>query len=261
MERPTVLVTGAGSGLGLAVIEALAARDVQVVATARRRESTEMIEGRLRARGTPVTTDRLDVLDAASAAEVIGRHRPDVVVNNAGTAALGPLLEVDDEDAAAQFDLHAVAPVRLARLAAPHMRERGRGRIVNVSSALASTPLPGTGWYGAAKAALASLTDTLRVELAGDGIDVVLVDLGAVDTPIWDDAAEDTDGRWRALTSFARPLFTDVGAAASVVVSATCDEHPRWRYRSGLGATALALAEVLPRPVRDPIARAVFALG
>jgi NAD(P)-dependent dehydrogenase (short-subunit alcohol dehydrogenase family) len=261
MERPTVLVTGAGSGLGLAVVEALAARDVAVVATARRRESVDMLDERLRVLGTPVATDQLDVLDADNAADVIDRHRPDVVVNNAGTAALGPVLEVDDDDAAAQFDLHAVAPVRLTKLAVPHMRQRGHGRIVNVSSALASTPLPGTGWYGAAKAALASLTDTLRVELAGDGIDVVLVDLGAVDTPIWDDAAEDTDGRWRSLTSFARPLFTDVVAAADVVAHAACDEHPRWRYRSGLGATTLALAEVLPRPVRDHVARAVFALG
>jgi NAD(P)-dependent dehydrogenase (short-subunit alcohol dehydrogenase family) len=261
MERPTVLVTGAGSGLGLAAVEALAARGAAVVATARRTESVEMLGERMQALGTPVTTDLLDVLDAGSAAEVIDRHRPDVVVSNAGTAALGPVLEVDDDDASAQFELHAVAPVRLARLAVPHMRERGHGRIVNVSSALASTPLPGTGWYGAAKAALASLTDTLRVELAGDGIDVVLLDLGAVDTPIWDDAAEETDGRWRALTSFARPLFTDVVAAAEVLADAACDEHPRWRYRSGLGACALAWAEVLPRPVRDPVARAVFALG
>lgn len=261
MERPTVLVTGAGSGLGLAAVEALAARDVAVVATARRAESVEMLAERMRALGTPVATDLLDVLDANTAAEVVARHRPDVVVSNAGTAALGPVLEIDDEAAAAQFAIHALAPVRLARLAVPHMRAKGGGRIVNVSSALASTPLPGTGWYGAAKAALASLTDTLRVELAGDGIDVVLVDLGAVDTPIWDDAAEDTDGRWRALTSFARPLFTDVVAAAEVVAHAACDPHPRWRYRSGLGAAALGAAEVLPRWVRDPVTRAVFALG
>jgi NAD(P)-dependent dehydrogenase (short-subunit alcohol dehydrogenase family) len=261
MERPTILVTGAGSGLGLAAVEALAARGASVVATARRPESVAMLADRMRALGTPVATDLLDVLDPGSATEVIDRHRPDVLVSNAGTAALGPVLDVDDDDAGDQFAIHAVAPVRLARLAVPHMRERGHGRIVNVSSALASTPLPGTGWYGAAKAALASLTDTLRVELAGDGIDVVLVDLGAVDTPIWDDAAEATDGRWRALTSFARPLFTDVVTAAEVVADAACDRHPRWRYRSGLGATALALAEVLPRPVRDPVARAVFALG
>ena len=261
MDRPTVLITGAGSGLGLAAVEVLAARGVDVVATARREESVAMVEERLRILSTPVVTERLDVLDAAAAAEVVGRHRPDVIVNNAGTAELGPVLEVSDEAAARQFELHAVAPVRLARLAVPHMRARGRGRIVNVSSALASTPLPGTGWYGAAKAALASLTDTLRVELAGDGVDVVLVDLGAVDTPVWDDASEAGDRRWHSLTSAARPFFTDVGSAAAVVAAAVCDEHPRWRYRAGLGATTLAVAEVLPRPVRDPITRALFSLG
>lgn len=261
MERPTVLVTGAGSGVGLAAVEALAERGVDVVATARRSESLEMLDERLRALGTPVTTARLDVLDAEQAAEVVGRHRPDVVVNNAGTAELGPVLEVADEDAARQFALHAIAPMRMARLAAPAMRARGRGRVVNVSSALASTPLPGTGWYGAAKAALASLTDTLRVELAADGIEVVLVDLGAVDTPIWDGATEGGDGRWHDLASAARPFFTDVAAAASVVADAACDRHPRWRYRAGLGATTLAFAEVLPRPIRDPITRALFSLG
>src|SRR5687767_13101121 len=138
MDRPTVLVTGAGSGLGLAVVEALAARDVVVVATARRAESVQMLDERLEALGTPVTTDRLDVLDEAMAGEVIDRHRPDVVVNNAGTATLGPVLEIEPDEAAAQFDLHAVAPIRLARFAVPHMRRRSRGRIVNVSSALAS---------------------------------------------------------------------------------------------------------------------------
>jgi NAD(P)-dependent dehydrogenase (short-subunit alcohol dehydrogenase family) len=261
MDRPTVLVTGAGSGLGLAAVEVLASRGADVVATARRVESVEMLEDRLRALGTPVTAGRLDVLDAGQAAEVVARHRPDVVINNAGTAELGPVLEVSDEDAARQFELHAVAPVRLTRLAVPHMRARGRGRIVNVSSALASTPLPGTGWYGAAKAALASLTDTLRVEVAGDGIDVVLVDLGAVDTPIWDDATQGGDRRWHTLTSAARPFFTDVQAAAERVADAACDEHPRWRYRAGLGATTLAVAESLPRPIRDPIARTLFGLG
>lgn len=260
-DPPTVLVTGAGSGLGLAAAEAIAARGATVVATARRAESVDMLRERFRALGTTVLVDRLDVLDPAACADVIDRHRPEVLVNNAGTAALGDVLEVGDDEALAQFAVHAVAPARLARLAHAHMAPRGRGRIVNVSSALASTPLPGTGWYGAAKAAMASLTDTLRVELAGVGIEVVLVDLGAVDTPIWDDASADGDRRWAHLTAAARPLFTDVQVAADVVADAACDAHPRWRYRSGLGAVALGVAEVLPRWARDPLARAVFALG
>src|SRR5437588_91587 len=84
--------------------------------------------------------------------------------------------------------------IGLARLALPHMRERGEGRIVNMSSifGLATTPL--TGWYQASKHALEALSDALRVETAGFGVKVILVEPGGFDTGIWDEWHAETEG-------------------------------------------------------------------
>jgi len=152
-----------------------------------------MIEERFGVLDLDVTAELLDVTDAEQAAEVIGRHKPGALVNNAGDATFAPLLEVDDDEARDQLELLVVAPMRLARLAAEAMRKRGDGgRIVVVSSALATVPFPSTGWYSGSKAALSSLTDTLRVELAEHGIRVVRVELGAIDTPVWETFLEAT---------------------------------------------------------------------
>src|SRR5207302_10097331 len=95
----------------------------------------------------------------------------------------------------AALETMVLAPTRLARLALPHMRTAGGGRIVNVSSiyGVATTPL--TGWYQAAKHALEAVSDALRVEVAGAGIHVALVEPGGFDTDIWEDANADLAGR------------------------------------------------------------------
>lgn len=254
-----VLITGASSGVGLAAAEAIARRGASVVATVRNADDFAMIEGRFGALGLPVRPAYLDITDAKQAAEVIDEHRPGVLVNNAGDATFAPLLEVDDDDAIAQLDLLVVAPTRLVRLAATHMRAQGGGRIVNVSSALATVPLPSTGWYSASKAAISSLTETLRMELADHDITVIRVELGAIDTPIWDDASDATDKAdgpsFGAVTGAVRPLFTDVEAAAATVARAACDEHPRALYRAGLGAHMLSVVARAPACLRDPALR------
>src|SRR5207248_7028969 len=112
-------------------------------------------------------------------------------VNNAGYSNMGAVEDVSDEEARDQLDAMVLAPIRLARLALPHMRQQGGGRIVNVSSiyGVATTPL--TGWYQAAKHALEAVTDALRMEVAGAGIHVALVEPGGFDTGIWEDATSD----------------------------------------------------------------------
>src|SRR5204862_264547 len=87
-----------------------------------------------------------------------------------------------------------VAPMRLARLALPVMRERGEGRIINVSSIYGRTTTPLTGWYQATKHALEALSDALRMEVASSGVKVVLVEPGGFKTGIWEDFARDVEG-------------------------------------------------------------------
>ncbi|MBA2280572.1 MAG: SDR family NAD(P)-dependent oxidoreductase [Actinomycetota bacterium] len=271
MGEPTVLVTGASSGIGLATVEALAERGARVVAGVRREESAAMVEERMGLLDLAVTTALLDVTDDGTMAKVIAEHSPDVLVNNAGDAALGEVLELDDDEIRGQFDVHVFAAVRLIRLAVPHMRGLGEGRIVNVSSLLSGAPLPFTGWYAAAKAAMHTINDVLRVELEPYGVDVVLVDCGAIDTPAWASAGADVAGdgdpasgparrRWQGLTRLARPFFGDAALAGRTVAKAALDECPRAVYRTGFGAHALALADLAPSAVRDRVTRSVFDL-
>jgi short-subunit dehydrogenase len=254
----TVLITGTSAGVGLAAAEAVAARGAEVVATVRSDDDATMVQERMQLLGLEVTTALLDVTDADQCAEVIERHPPEVLVNNAGAAPFAPLMEVADDDALDLLRLLTVAPLRLARLAATSMRQRDGGRIVDVSSALATQPIPLSGWYSAAKAATSSLTETLRMELAGDDIEVVRVELGAVDTAIWDDTGDGLDGdhrRFARVTRALRPLFSDATVAAATVAEAALTPRPKALYRAGFGTTLLSAASHAPAAVRDPFFR------
>src|SRR2546422_9645375 len=117
------------------------------------------------------------------------------LVNNAGYTNTGAVEDVDDDDVRHQLETMTVAPMRLARLALPAMRAAGRGRIVNVSSIFGRTTTPLTGWYQAAKHALEAVSDALRIEVAKDGIKVVLVEPGGFRTGIWEENQRDVDRR------------------------------------------------------------------
>src|SRR5437588_8003460 len=151
------------------------------------------------------------------------------------------------------------------------MRVAGGGRIVNVSSiyGVASTPL--TGWYQAAKHALEGVSDALRVEVAGAGIHVALVEPGGFETDLWEDATSDLANREdspyrtayeRSLAGIrlSRPLRGHPGRVARVIGQAMTSRLPRARYLVGADAMAMATVErVVPTMVRDRITR--LALG
>jgi short-subunit dehydrogenase len=164
-----------------------------------------------------------------------------------------------------------LAPMRLARLALPKMRARGDGRIVNVSSIAGLTTAPLAGWYSAAKHALEAVSDALRMEVAGGGIKVVLVEPGGFRTGIWEDAERDAkkregsafttayDRSLRAM-QLGQPLMGQPSQVAKVIGHAVASSHPRSRYLVGVDAQAMALAQrVTPTAIRDRITR--LALG
>lgn len=173
IEGSIALVTGGQRGLGRAFVEEFLRRGAtKVYATARRpEESTD-------ARVVPLA---LDVTDAESVAAVAARATDvNIVVNNAGLLIPAPLLTADIADVVATFDTNVFGPLRIAQAFAPTLATNGGGALVDIHSVLSW--LAGSAAYGASKAAIWSLTNSLRVELAGQGTQVVGVHLGFADT-------------------------------------------------------------------------------
>ena len=167
-----VLVTGGSSGIGLATVKRLAARDHRVFTASRRPTRTPLPQG-----VTPVVFDVAapDAVGALVAEVVDAAGTIDVLVNNAGAGGVQPLEDTTDEDAHRLLEVNVFGPMRLARAVIPVMRAQGGGRIINVSSMNDSLPAPFGGWYSASKAALTSLSYVLRAELRAHDIHVTVV--------------------------------------------------------------------------------------
>ena len=266
------LTTGANSGIGLATVLELARGGLRSVGTVRSRDKAREVAAAAAAAELEVETAVLDVTDAAACARVIERYRPYAIVNNAGYSLTGAVEDVGDQEVRKGLETMVVAPMRLARLALPYMRERSGGRIVNVSSIFGVTTTPLTGWYQACKHALEAVSDALRAEVADAGVKVVLVEPGGIRTGIWHEAEDELSGRagsrfepaYRRLVSgtrLAQGLMGEPAQVARVIGRAVRTRSPRARYLVGYDAQAVALLErVTPTVVRDRVTRAVLGL-
>jgi NAD(P)-dependent dehydrogenase (short-subunit alcohol dehydrogenase family) len=177
----SVLITGCSSGIGRATAIHLAARGHCVYATARRPETIE----NLAEHGCRLL--RLDVCEEASMQEAVRDIETEhgavgVLVNNAGYGLTGAIEELPLDEVRRQFETNLFGALRLTQLVLPGMRRRRSGKIVNVSSVAGRITTPGTGAYHASKHALEALSDALRVEVRGFGVDVILIEPGAIRT-------------------------------------------------------------------------------
>jgi NAD(P)-dependent dehydrogenase (short-subunit alcohol dehydrogenase family) len=266
------LVTGANSGIGLATTLELARRGFRSIGSVRSAAKAERVTEAARAAGVEVETVQLDVTDAAACEHVIEVTTPDALVNNAGYSITGSIEDVRDDEARAAFETMVLAPMRLARLALPYMRERGAGRIVNMSSIYGRTSTPLTGWYQGSKHALEGLTDALRMEVARDGVRVILIEPGGFRTGIWSETEREItkragsryDGAYQRTlrtTNLWQPLMGDPMKCARVIGTALTARWPRARYLVGYDAQAFALWSCLtPTEVRDRIVRTAMSL-
>ncbi|MGK4578735.1 SDR family oxidoreductase [Kitasatospora sp. HPMI-4] len=182
IEGSTALVTGGRRGLGRAFVEELLARGARkVYATARIPDTSE---------DPRIEVPALDVTDDASVAALAMRAVDvDLVVNNAGVLHPEPLLSADLARVRDTFETNVIGPLRIAQAFAPVLAARGGGALVDIHSVLSWGA--GAGAYGASKAALWSLTNSLRLELAAQHTQVVGVHLGFADTEMV--AAVDVD--------------------------------------------------------------------
>jgi short-subunit dehydrogenase len=182
----TMIVTGASSGIGRALALAAAGAGYHVVLSARRSALLDEIAGTIRASGGASITLAGDITAPEMPARIVEAalrafERIDAVVNNAGVGAHGLLLDQSDAQLEAQWQLHVMAPLRLARAAATQL-EATRGQLVFIGSGVARVPLPRYGAYSIAKAAVRAAAIQLRRELRPRRIGVTYVDPGVVAT-------------------------------------------------------------------------------
>ena len=182
IEGKRILITGANRGLGRALAVACAEAGAgEIVACARRPEELESLVNSVgpRAKITPV---RLDVTSDEEVSAAAASGRVDVLVNNAGVAVYGGVLKAGMEEIRQEVEINYLGALRVVRAFAPAMVEQGDGLIVNVASILGKVSAPVFGTYCATKAALLSLSQALRGDLAGSGVRVVAVLPGTIDT-------------------------------------------------------------------------------
>lgn len=264
----TVVVTGATSGIGLATAAELAHAGFDVIGTARTAEAAHDAVARVADRGATMRTVVCDVSDPEATVRAftdiatMTGGGPWAVVNNAGIAQAGAIEDVDDEAARHQLEVNLIAPARIARLVLPAMRQRGDGRIVNVSSVSGRIALPLIGWYAASKHGLEALTDALRVEVAGFGVRVVLIEPGGYGTRMWERGLATLPTRDRSAYKRSYDLAAQTLARAAAlpppepvartILRALSTQRPRARYVVGREARrALGLDTVLPTRVGD----------
>jgi NAD(P)-dependent dehydrogenase (short-subunit alcohol dehydrogenase family) len=270
----SVVVTGANRGIGRETALELAGAGYDVIGTVRSKDKARALLDAAEVRGLALRTVLLDVADAASTergfAEIaeLTDGGPWAVVNNAGFAQAGAIEDVDDAAVRYQLEAGLVAPARIARLVLPAMRERGDGRIVNVSSIAGRLSLPLLGWYCAAKHGLESMTDALRMEVAPHGVKVVLIEPGSFATGIWagahypDGSATGLYGgaykHARTTTERLTALMPGPQWVARTVRLALASPLPLARYLVGVDAVGGVVAELMvPTPLSDMVKEVV----
>ncbi|MEA2419357.1 MAG: hypothetical protein QOE60_1563 [Thermoleophilaceae bacterium] len=267
MPSGTVLVTGASTGIGEATVLHLKQLGFDAVAGVRKEEDAE----RLRSHG--LRTVKLDVADQASIAAAraeLGDGPLAGLVNNAGIAVAGPLEFMPLDQLRLQLEVNVVGQVAVIQQFLPALRAGG-GRIVNLSSIGGRFALPLVSPYNASKFALEGISDSLRRELHGQGVDVILIEPGGVKTPIWSKSNEMADelqqempaeaerlygrlieGVRRATIEIAQKRGIEASEVAEVIGRALTAKRPRTRYLVGTDAKIRGpMAKFLPDRLMD----------
>jgi short-subunit dehydrogenase len=259
MGTKVALVTGASSGIGKATVRKLLQEGFIVYGAARRIE--RMLD--LEREGAKAVA--LDLTEDASIKHVVDqvmneRSHIDVLVNNAGYGSYGAIEDVPLEEGRRQFEVNLFGLARITQLVLPHMRKNNYGKIVNITSMGGKIYTPLGGWYHATKHALEGFSDCLRNEVSSFGIDVVIVEPGAIKTE-WGEIAIDGmvktsgEGAYADLThktanlfkkTYADPNASDPDVVAKVIVKAVTVKKPKTRYVIGhMAAPYLFMRKVL----------------
>ena len=269
MPPRAVVVTGVSTGIGRATVLELVGAGFQVFGTVRREADAESLRQQFPELVTPLIMDLLDEDSVRAAGEVVNAAGPLFgLVNNAGAALPGPLEIIPIEVFRRQIEINLTAQLLVTQVMLPALHRSadqvGDARIIMIGSISGRLSGPMLGGYGAAKHGLAGLSSSLRAELAPFKIKVLLIEPGAIATPIWDRgraAADqvqsqnpDINARYsdqiQAAAKMANRLAgsgLDASVAATVILEALQDDNPPPRQVVGREAKVIAaLARLLP---------------
>ena len=241
-----ILITGASSGIGYDAARTLAKQGHRVWAAARR------VELMVPLKDYGVHVLRMDVTDEASMRQGLDtmlqeEGRVDVLFNNAGYGYFGAIENVSMEDARRQLEVNVFGLARLTQMVLPVMRQQGSGRVINTSSIAGKMVFYMGGWYNVTKYAVEAFSDALRMEMKPFGVDVVMIEPGAIKTDWGLIAAqhlkkssagtvyEENGTRWaNSMDWFYRTnLLSSPKVIAKAVSKAVNSRHPRARYCRG----------------------------
>lgn len=265
---PSVLVTGAGRGIGLAITEHMSRRGWDVYATARSDTALSRLDRLSNVHAIP-----LDIVDRASIAKLSGQLPTALngVVNSAGIIVNGPVEGLSLDDLSRQLDVNVTAQIGVTQAVLSKIRE-ARGRIVFMSSVSGLITTPGTGAYCASKYAVESLADALRMELRPWRIPVSLIEPGPIRTDMWGDMLTEHDRMAAQLTDEQRALYAshlagtrkllgrlqkfaaDPKKVTKAVDHALTSRRPKRRYILDVASRAQkALVAISPTAINDAV--------
>lgn len=265
---PSVLVTGAGRGIGLAITEHMSRRGWEVYATARSADALDSLDRLHNVRAVP-----LDITDRSSIAALSDRLPAELngVVNNAGIIVNGPVEGLALDDLTRQFEVNVIAQIAVTQAVLPRIRA-SQGRVVFISSVSGLYTTPGTGAYNASKYAIESLADALRMELRPWRIPVSLIEPGPIRTDMWADVLADHDRMTEHLSAEHRRLYAshlagsrkllgrmqklaaDPTRVTKAVAHALTSRRPKRRYLLDFASRAQkAVVAITPTAVNDAV--------
>lgn len=257
----TVLVTGAGSGIGRATAELLATNGWHVYATDSNADALQTVSGCVTETMDVTNPDEIERLRAQIADEVGGL---DCVVANAGIAQLGPVADISPENLEEQFDVNVHGVHRTVRSMLPLLTERD-GTAIIVSSTHGRVTTPGMGAYAASKHAIEALAETLRMEVTDLGVDVAVIEPAWVTTDFSDTAQQrlentDRDERFAdvydamaegTLVGGRGPLAVTPDRVAAQIHDIATTDNPGLRHPVGWPAKLILATRWLPQPLQS----------
>lgn len=271
-----IMVTGATGGIGRALVARLMADGHNVIAAARDPARLSQAAGPGRLVCLRLDMERPDTIAAAAAeaAKIAGRDGLSGLVNLAGIIVEGPVEAIPAAELRRQFDINVVGPMALTQALLPLLKQ-ARGRVINIGAVSAHITVPFYGPIAASKSALASLNDAMRMEFAQYGVNVILIEPGAMTTGIFATSRARRDAtlaglpeqerRYRDALAAMDRAFEKAGAdSPDVVVKAVIDalfkKRPRFRVVVGKGTGALLMLARLPLRTRDKLVKSALGL-